>query len=183
MNNNIKRILPDDQYQAAVNANNPSATNPFLTADDFGSTGGTINFPLGAVVDVGAANSGLILDTNMLSYSIDGVGGGVGQSKQAYFQFAVPQGYGGGATFNILVQKVGNPTFVASTFINGVVDATINAANIAPTLAGPAELITLSFGSTLTPGDAVGITLSFLGTNGNDILVRGIYVNYNFDIL
>lgn len=183
MNGKIKRVLPDGPYQAAVNANNPSASNPFLTADDFGSTGGTINFPLGAVVDVGSANSGLVLDTNMLSYSIDGVGGGVGQPKQSYFQFAVPQGYGGGATFNILLERLGTPTFVASAFINGVVDATINAASLSPSLPGVSELISLSFGSTLTPGDAVGITLSFLGTNGNDILIRGIYVNYNFDIL
>lgn len=31
----INRNLPNDEYQAAVNANNPSALNPFLTESDF----------------------------------------------------------------------------------------------------------------------------------------------------
>ena len=34
---NIKRNLPNDEYNAAVNANSPSATNPFATVADAGS--------------------------------------------------------------------------------------------------------------------------------------------------
>ena len=34
----INRSLPNDEYQAAVNANAPSAVNPFLTAGDLPST-------------------------------------------------------------------------------------------------------------------------------------------------
>ena len=42
---NIKRDLPNDEYNAAVNANSPSAANPFATIADAGSiytTDGTI---------------------------------------------------------------------------------------------------------------------------------------------
>lgn len=34
----INRSLPNNEYQAAVNANAPSAVNPFLTAGDLPST-------------------------------------------------------------------------------------------------------------------------------------------------
>ncbi len=41
MGTNINRNLPDNSYQAAVNANSPSATNPFLTQLDIPTiTGG-----------------------------------------------------------------------------------------------------------------------------------------------
>lgn len=36
----ILRTLPDNEYQAAINANSPSAANPFLTVADLPSTGG-----------------------------------------------------------------------------------------------------------------------------------------------
>ena len=51
MNGKIKRVLPDGPYQAAVNAANPSAANPFLTAGDIGSVGGSINFPITAIAE------------------------------------------------------------------------------------------------------------------------------------
>lgn len=34
---NIKRDLPNDEYNAAINANSPSAANPFATIADAGS--------------------------------------------------------------------------------------------------------------------------------------------------
>jgi len=34
----IKRDLPNDEYNAAINANSPSAANPFATIADAGSS-------------------------------------------------------------------------------------------------------------------------------------------------
>ena len=36
----IKRNLPDDEYQAALAANSPTAANPFATIADTGGGGG-----------------------------------------------------------------------------------------------------------------------------------------------
>ena len=37
----IKRNLPDDEYQAALAANSPTAANPFATIADTGGGGGS----------------------------------------------------------------------------------------------------------------------------------------------
>ena len=47
----IKRNLPDDEYQAALAANNPTAANPFATIADTGGGGGSVNSVTGLNTD------------------------------------------------------------------------------------------------------------------------------------
>jgi hypothetical protein len=64
MGTNINRNLPDNPYQAAVNANSPSATNPFLTQLDIPTiTGGLF---------AQTANSTIITNTTVESSLING---------------------------------------------------------------------------------------------------------------
>lgn len=45
----INRFLPDEQYQAAVGANNPSETNVFITTNDLATFTGTTNLSVGNI--------------------------------------------------------------------------------------------------------------------------------------
>jgi hypothetical protein len=68
----IKRNLPNDEYSAAVNANNPSATNPFATIADAGSiyaTDGTIATTRVATIQNGLTWSGstILRSTNNMN--------------------------------------------------------------------------------------------------------------------
>lgn len=189
MNNNIKRVLPDDQYQAAINANNPSATNPFLTGDDLSAgIGGSVPMALTAVAEPsgGTASSGVVQDQNILVYQIEGVGGAVTPgSKQALWQFVIPSGYSGNGSIDIVLTTNGPITgFVLSGFVNTVVDPAFSAIDINTTALYPAfEKQTIPFGVTLNPGDIVTIQLSFLGQNGMDAWVRGLDFNYTINVL
>lgn len=68
----IKRNLPNDEYSAAVNANNPSATNPFATLADASSiyaADGTIATPRVATIQNGLTWSGstILRSTNNMN--------------------------------------------------------------------------------------------------------------------
>jgi len=80
MGTNINRNLPDNPYQAAVNANSPSATNPFLTQLDIP----TITGGLFAQTANGATISGIIggdlIGTGVGSITIPANGFQVGDS-------------------------------------------------------------------------------------------------------
>jgi hypothetical protein len=184
----ITRTLPENEYQAAINANNPSALNPFLTESDFGAgLGGSVNIPLPTVTEaIGTANSGISLDQNMLIYSIEGVGGPVVPgSKASYWQFVVPAGYSGGGQMEVIVSTNSTITgFAMTARINGAIDSTINAVDLNTAVTYPTfEKQTYVFGDTLTPGDIITISIIFAGQLNMDAYIRGIDFDYNIDIL
>jgi len=57
----INRDLPNDEYQAAINAINPSSTNPFFTQDD-AESGFNINANLNPVLDNTITDPSTIID-------------------------------------------------------------------------------------------------------------------------
>lgn len=184
----IDRSLPNDEYQAAINASNPSATNPFITENDLaGGLGGSVNMALTSVLDNGTANSGIILDQNILTYTIEGLGGPVVPgNKVAYFQFIVPAGYSGDGSLDIVLSTLTTITnFVITARINGnVIDSTINGTDLNTAVTYPTfEKQTLVFGTTLVPGDIVTLDIAFSGENGMDVWFRGLDFNYNIEIL
>lgn len=186
MNGKIKRVLPDGPYQAAVSANSPSATNPFLTGNDFtGGIGGSINIPLTSYADNGTAPSGIIFNAGLtqLEYEITGIG--AGQGKNTYYQFVVPNGYSSGADLQLVLSTSTTiTTFEVTAIINGVADSAINAQNIQTVATYPAfEVQNYVFGNTLVPGDIITIVISFFGSNGEDAYVKGLSFDYNIDIL
>ena len=182
----ISRSLPNDEYDGAVNANNPSATNPFLTEDDL-STGlkGSVNIPVALVLESGNATSGVTLDSNQITYEIVGGGGAVlPRTKTAYFQFVVPAGYSSGADFTfVLATNQAITTFSAIARINGTTDPTFGNQNLNTVAFYPTfENQTYTLGA-LAPGDIVTLRVSFAGQNGMDVWIRGLEFNYNIDIL
>jgi hypothetical protein len=185
----INRSLPNNEYQAAINANAPSETNPFLTGDDLsGGIGGSVPMALTSVAEPsgGTASSGIVQDQNILVYQIEGVGGAVNPgSKQALWQFIVPAGYSGNGSIDIVLTTNGPITgFVLSGLVNTVLDPAFNAVDINTTAVHPAfEKQTIPFGVTLNPGDIVTIQLSFSGQNGMDAWVRGLDFNYTINVL
>lgn len=70
MGTKITRNLPNNAYQAATNANDPSTINPFATIDDL-STGSSGN----QLISGGASYSGtgLVFDVSVLTYRIAGI--------------------------------------------------------------------------------------------------------------
>jgi hypothetical protein len=184
----IERYLPNNEYQAAINADNPSASNPFLTESSFGvGLGGSVNIPLPTVVElIGTANSGVNLDQNIIVYSIEGVGGPVVPgSKSSYWQFVIPAGYSGGGQLEVVVSTNSTITgFAMTARINGVADSTINAVDLNTAVTYPTfEKQTYIFGDTLVPGDIVTINIVFAGQLNMDAYIRGIDFDYNINIL
>ena len=185
----INRNLPNNAYEAAVSANNPSAANPFLTDNDLaGGIGGSVPMALTSVAEPagGTASSGVIQDQNILVYQIQGVGGPIVPGvKQALWQFIVPAGYSGNGQIDIVLSTNGPITgFVLSGLVNTVIDPAFSAVDINTTALYPAfEKQTIAFGVTLVPGDIVTIQLSFLGENGMDAWVRGLDFNYTINVL
>lgn len=187
----ISRSLPNDEFQAAVNAANPSAANPFLTAGDIGSVGGSINFPITAIAeDQSNAGTSIYLNPNgtggsTLVYEIAGVGAALNPgTKVIYMQTIVPAGYGAGGNISLVVSKQLLPQVLMQASINGVADSGIFITNITPTVSLPAyEVQNYTFADTIAPGDIITIVMQFQGAFNNDFLLRGIAFNYNFDIL
>jgi len=185
----ISRNLPNNEYQAAINANAPSDANPFLTENDLaGGIGGSVPMALASVAEPagGTATSGIAQDQNILVYTIQGVGGPVVPgTKQALWQFIVPAGYSGNGSIDIVLSTNGPITgFVLTGLVNTVVDPAFSAVDINTTALYPAfEKQTIPFGVTLVPGDIVTIQLSFLGENGMDAWVRGLDFNYTINVL
>jgi hypothetical protein len=184
----IDRNLPNNEYQAAVNANNPSASNPFLTETDFaGGIGGSVSIPITSYATNGNAPSGIILNAGLtqLEYEITGIGGGLGAGKTTYYQFVVPNGYGSGANLQLVLSTSTTITiFQVNAVINGVVDSAINAQNIQTAVTYPVfEVQNYAFGDTLVPGDIITIVIGFQGVNGEDAYVKGLSFDYNIDIL
>jgi len=70
MSTKITRSLPNNAYQAAVNAENPSATNPYVTESDL-PTVGTGN----QLISGGASYSGtgMVFNVSVLVYTIAGI--------------------------------------------------------------------------------------------------------------
>jgi len=70
MSSKIERNLPNNAYQAAVNAENASGSNPFATVDDI-PTGGTGN----QLISGGASYSGtgMVFNVSVLVYTIAGI--------------------------------------------------------------------------------------------------------------
>ena len=70
MSSKIERNLPNNAYQAAVNAENPSATNPYVTESEL-PTVGTGN----QLISGGASYSGtgMVFNVSVLVYTIEGV--------------------------------------------------------------------------------------------------------------
>ena len=66
----IERNLPNNAYEAAVNAENPSATNPYVTESEL-PTVGTGN----QLISGGASYSGtgMVFNVSVLVYTIEGV--------------------------------------------------------------------------------------------------------------
>ena len=188
----ISRSLPNDEFQAAVNAVNPSAANPFLTAGDIGNVGGSINFPITAIAeDQGTAGTSVFLDPanagsgNILVYEIAGVGAALNPgTKVIYMQTIVPAGYGAGGNISLVVSKQLLPQVLMQASINGVQDSGIGIVNISPTVVSPLyEVQNYTFADTIAPGDIITVVIQFAGANNNDFYLRGIAFNYNFDIL
>lgn len=189
MNNNIKRVLPNNEYQAAVNANNPSAANPFLTGNDLSAgIGGSVPMALTSVAEpFGAtANTGIIQDQNILVYRIQGIGGAIMPgAAQAVWQFVVPAGYSGAGSVDIVL-TTNSPisTFVLTGLVNGTPDPAFNLIDINTVAIYPAfEKQTIPFGVSLVPGDIITMRLNFQGQNGMDVWIRGLDFNYNIDVL
>jgi hypothetical protein len=65
----ITRNLPDNQYQAAINADNPSASNPFLTGDASGVVG-VINGSTGDSNTVTNSNAETNITTNNFDFVV-----------------------------------------------------------------------------------------------------------------
>lgn len=187
----ITRSLPDNQYQAAINATNPSASNPFLTQEDLDGAGigGSVNLPLTTVLDDGNATTGIILDQDILVYLIEGIGGAMNPGdKLAYFQFIVPAGYSAGGSLDIVLTT--SPDFADITTltltakVNGVIDADgINAVDINTAVSYPTfEKQTYAFNTALSPGDIVTLIIEFHGQNNMDFYLRGLDFNYSINI-
>ena len=70
MNTKITRNLPNNAYQAAVNAENPSATNPYVTESDL-PTVGTGNQSISGGASY--SGTGMVFNVSVLVYTIEGV--------------------------------------------------------------------------------------------------------------
>lgn len=68
-NAGINRNLPDNQYQAAINADNPSASNPFLTGDASGVVG-VIHGSIGDSNTVTNSNAETNITTNNFDFVV-----------------------------------------------------------------------------------------------------------------
>lgn len=84
----IERYLPNDQYQAAMNANAPSASNPFLTEADFNPA--TANFGLYTQTSSSTPVTNTIVETSLLdgglgTLTVPANGFKAGDSFQAVF--------------------------------------------------------------------------------------------------
>ena len=87
----IKRNLPDNEYQAALAANNPTAANPFATIADTGGGGGSVNSVTGLntdntdsanpIIKIAVDNS-TITGTGTVADPLVSVGGGVGSTAR-----------------------------------------------------------------------------------------------------
>jgi hypothetical protein len=147
-----------------------------------GIMGGSVNLSLSSIVNTGAAPSGVVLDSNQLVYTTDGIGGAPNPGdKQSIFQFIVPEGYGSAADLNLILSTSGPiTTYTLSARINGVLDSTINAIDINTTAIYPAyESQLYYFGDTLSAGDVITLFIDFSGQNGMDTYLKGITFNYN----
>jgi hypothetical protein len=132
-------------------------------------------------VTSGAATSGFLAATNnMVEYEIQG--GGAGDSKIIYYSCIVPANYASGGTIKIdswTTDNVGLTTWTLTAYINGTVDASINATDISPGSDTTYETTSTSFGSTLSPGDVLEIKLNFTGSSGDDVRLRRVTFEYN----
>ena len=186
----ITRSLPDNEYQAAINSTNPSASNPFLTQEDLDNAGigGSVNLPLTAVLDDGNATTGIILDQNILTYLVEGIGGAMNPGdKLVYFQFIVPAGYSAGGSLDLVLTTSAAfadiTTLTLTANVNGVADDVINGVDINTAVSYPTfEKQTYAFGGSLNPGDIVTLVIDFHGQNGMDFYLRGLDFNYSINI-
>jgi len=158
---------------------NASGTVAFIGDVNTAAAKGSVSISTSSFQSSGNANYGYILNTNMVNYFFNGVGGGLGQSAKAQTVFTVPKNYVSGGTMIIELQKsqfINN--ILMTAFIEGVADSTIINASVQPIAIGVYEKITLTFGDALTPGQAIGIDLNFQGANNQDILIRSLYFNF-----
>lgn len=145
-----------------------------------GGGGGTrsVQMSLGTIVSSGSASSGYILDSNEITYFINGANPSA--LKSVFLQFALPADYVSGGTFRFSSKKTGTVTFLRATaYINNVVDGTVNALSILPVSTGAYETTTAAFTTPKTAGDSINLEITFSGANGDNINFRNISFNYN----
>jgi hypothetical protein len=153
---------------------------PTFQAAAGGTTLRTIDFNLETVLSSGAATSGFLAATNGYNeYEIQGSGGG--SSKIAYFSAVIPADYVSGG--DVLIDSwttdfAGLTTWTATLNINGTVDATINAVDITPTADTTYQTSSDTAGSTIAAGDTIQLRLNFTGSNGDDIRIRRVSMDY-----
>tara|TARA_R100001460_G_scaffold48128_1_gene86023 strand:+ start:352 stop:1779 length:1428 start_codon:yes stop_codon:yes gene_type:complete len=70
MSTKINRNLPNNAYQAAVNADSPSAINPYATIDDLPTSGASNQLISGGAIYSG---TGMVFDVSALVYLIGGI--------------------------------------------------------------------------------------------------------------
>ena len=127
-----------------------------------------------ATVSAGTNSSTLASNT----FYIHHTGTGNNQTCTRYWKFIVPSHYVSGAVINTHVAILNAvDTFTMSAYINGVVDATIDAVNIMPVGATP-ELKQSTFGSTLVAGDSVMISIFDQVDNTESARIYDLYVTF-----
>lgn len=132
-------------------------------------------------VNSGAAISAFLSATNnTVEYEIQG--GGIGASKIVYYSWIVPANYVSGNVIKIdswTTDFTNLTTWTITGYINGTIDSVLSAIDITPGSDTTYETTSNSFTDALSPGDVVEIKLDFTGSNGDDVRVRRITVEYN----
>jgi hypothetical protein len=153
--------------------------NAGATAPEWVTEIGTVECQLGTTISAGAATSGFTFISNELVWEVQGSGGGGGAAKTGYYMFTVPEDYKSGGTMNVWSRRSGTPTWTLTTYVDDVVDATINAVNILPASDLTWTESNTNFGSTISAGSIIQVNFDFTGTNGNDIQIKSITFTYN----
>jgi hypothetical protein len=144
------------------------------------SAGGTLDLSSANFQESGPAQSGYVLNTNIINFFINGIGAGPGQGAQVTTLFVVPKDYVSGGQMNVEIQKAAAITNLLMTaYPSGAADSNINNVDIEPVGIGAYETVSVAFGDVLTPGQVVGVTINFQGAAGRDILLRRLFFNYD----
>lgn len=118
----IKRFLPDNQYQAAMGANAPSAGNPFATMADVGGPGGTLWTNVKVVnniaTDLPAAVAGVITLAANTTYWFNEATHAFGTNRMVLQDGTNIFGFGKTKT---ILTYTGSASFISGTNVNSVI--------------------------------------------------------------